>query len=199
MQLNDATYEYIKGEVANVYKVYDIRKYPIIANDLAAKMGFDVVYYSSLSPKKFKHAFETSPDGFYLEANHKEYIYVNDAISPDRRNMTILHEIGHPVLGHDNGILTDDIQEAEAKFFGKYLAAPPPLVHIERPKSKYDLQLKFGLSDEAAGYALDYYGKWKDKIRRRGLYDYDIIILKQFGICHHDQLRKYLESIKEVM
>lgn len=199
MRLDDATYEFIKGEAANVYKVYDIRKYPIVAKDLAAKMGFDVVYYSSLSPIKFGHAFETSPDGFYFEANRKEYIYINDAVEPDRRNMTVLHEIGHPVLGHDNGILTDEIQESEAKFFGKYLAAPPPLVHLERPDSKFDLQIKFGLTDEASGYAFEYYSKWKDKVRRCGLYDYDKIILRQFGIYRHSQLKRYIDSVKEAM
>lgn len=199
MRLDDATYEFIKGEAANVYRVYNIHKYPIIAKDLAVKMGFDVVYYSSLSPKKLGCALETSPDGFYFEANHKECIYINDAVEPDRRNMTGLHEIGHPVLGHDNGILTDEIQESEAKFFGKYLAAPPPLVHLEHPDSKYDLQLKFGLTDEASGYAFEYYGKWKDKVRRCGLFDYDKIILRQFGIYRHSQLRKFIESVKEAM
>ena len=82
---------------------------------------------------------------------------------------------------------------------GTQAAKESPLVHLERPDSKFDLQIKFGLTDEASGYAFDYYGKWKDKVRRCGLYDYDKIILRQFGIYRHSQLKRYIDSVKEAM
>ena len=200
MYLDDATYEYIKGEVAYLYKQQGICSFPICASQLAVQMGFGIIPYSSLDLIAYAEAVNTSPDGFYAERNWQEYIFVNDvdpSIGKDRRDMTIFHEIGHAVLGHDDSVLDDDTKEAAAKFFGKYLAAPPSLIHLITPQSEYDIQNRFGISETAAGIAKEYYEKWKIKVKRYGLANYDIIILNQFGISKFNQLKEYIKSIKE--
>ena len=72
-------------------------------------------------------------------------------------NMTILHEIAHCVLDH-NG--ESEEEEAEANFFAKYAAAPPPLVHLIRPQSAKHIEEVFCLSYTAAVNAFNYYHKW---------------------------------------
>lgn len=72
--------------------------------------------------------------------------------------MSILHEIGHAVLGHKE--TGGDIAEAEANFFAKYAAAPPPLVHTIQPQGPEDIYHIFNISYEAACYAYNYYLKW---------------------------------------
>ena len=88
----------------------------------------------------------------------RDIIYYNDiGISYKRINMTILHEVGHCVLDHTGH---SEKEEAEASFFAKYAAAPPPLVHRIRPNNSEEIADIFDLSYEAAYYAYDYYLKW---------------------------------------
>ena len=56
MLLPSSTYELIKGEVANVYRQYNICNFPICATQLAKKMGFEVVAYSSLDSTAYEEA-----------------------------------------------------------------------------------------------------------------------------------------------
>ena len=160
MRLDDETYEYIKNEVIDLFVRYDVKCIPISGFVLASKMGIVLVPYTSLSSQKYSKAYEISEDGFYAEpGDGKEYIFYNDLIKYRRCNMTILHEIGHAVLGHSED--TDhDIAEAEAAFFAKYALAAPPLIHKLHDKSIEAISEAFDISLEAAIYAADYYRKW---------------------------------------
>lgn len=161
MRLDDSTYEFIKEEVIDLFVRYDVKCIPINGFELAAKMGIVPTPYSSLSPKKLEAAQRISPDGFYMEpGDGKEYIFYNDQVGYERCNMTILHEIGHAVLGHSED--TDsEIAEAEAAFFAKYAIAPPPLVHKIHPESPEEIADIFCISCEASCHAWDYYCSWK--------------------------------------
>lgn len=170
MRLSDERYEEIKAEVIDLFSRYDIRCIPISGFELAISMGITLIPYSSLSQKKFKAAYRVSADGFYLEsADGKECIFYNDRVGYKRANMTILHEIGHCVLGHHDDMDQDEA-ETEAKFFAKYAAAPPPLVHRVKPNGPEDIEEIFVISYEASIYAFDYYHKWLRQYRQTGLY-----------------------------
>lgn len=199
MKLPSSTYENIKSEVANIYKQQNICKFPICATKLAKQLGFTIVPYSELSPKAFEEAIKVSPDGFYAERNWKEYIFINDSkeIGNDRKRMTIFHEIGHPVLGHDDFNPDDETKESEAKFFGKYLAAPPTAIHLLTSGKETDIRTRFGMSNKAASIASEYYEVWKAKIIRSSLAEYDIAILNQLGIKSDIQLERFTKSVRE--
>lgn len=170
MKLSDEKYEEIKAEVIDLLARYHIKCIPISGFELAMKMGIILIPYSSLSPKKLAAARRVSNDGFYFEpGDGKEYIYYNDSIGYERSNMTILHEIGHCVLGHYDGMDQEEA-EAEAKFFAKYAVAPPPLVHMINPACPDDIGLAFGISYIASVYAFAYYHKWLLKHHRIGNY-----------------------------
>ncbi len=160
MKLSDDVYEFIKEEVIDLFVRYDINCTPISGFELAQKMGIIVIPYSALTAQQLEVALQTSADGFYMEpGNGKEYIYYDDTRGYERSNMTILHEIGHCVLGH-NETIASDVAESEANFFAKYAIAPPPLVPRICPTYPSDIQKHFFISYEAASHALDYYNKW---------------------------------------
>ena len=163
-KLSDEIYEYIKKVACFLLEKYDVKCMPISGFEIAIKMGIKHVPYSSLSEEKLKLAFEISEDGFYYEDNEKhfgqEFIYYNDIDkSYARQNMTILHEIGHCVLDHTGE--NSDQEEIEAKFFAKYIIAPPVLVDKISPEYPEEIMDFFDVSPEAAGYAFEYYLLWK--------------------------------------
>lgn len=182
MRLDDETYEYIKGEVVDLFERYDVKCIPISGFELAVKIGIVLVPYSSLSEEKLLHVMEFSSDGFFFEkADGTECIYYNDTIDYERANMTILHEIGHDVLGHGSE-MDPEVMESEAAFFAKYAAAPPPLVHRIRPECAEDIEYLFNISYTASNHAYQYYLKWLRKYKAVGeMTGYEKQILQLFA------------------
>ncbi len=177
-------YEFIKGEVVALFERYNIRCIPISGFEIAYKMKIKLIPYSSLTEGKFAAAMEVSHDGFLVETmDGSNIIYYNDKLSNEhtyeRINMTILHEIGHCVLDHTG---ESEMEELEAKFFAKYAAAPPPLVHQIHPKRPEDIEYAFCLSHEAAVYAIDYYYKWL-MYGKDGSSRYEARLLRLFQIA----------------
>lgn len=170
MRLSDETYELIKQEVANMFVDYDIKGTPISAFEVAVKIGMTIIPYSALSRKTRRKAFRYSEDGYSVETNAGEWIIYYNDISKDysRINQTIMHEVGHFILGH---MAEDEVEEAEAKFFAKYALASPMLIHnMKEPKTVENVMENFAIGYQAASYALNYYRKWL----RYGAMDYVI-------------------------
>jgi Zn-dependent peptidase ImmA (M78 family) len=182
MKLTDQEYESIKQEVIDILARYDIRCTPISGFEIAQKMGIIVMPYSALTKKQRQAVEEISSDGCYMEpGDGREYIIYNDTEGYARSNMTLLHEIGHCVLGHDDD--TDPaLAEAEANFFAKYIIAPPPLIHQIKPTCPEDIQKYFCVSHQAACNALNYYHKW---LCYGGVNytTYELVLLHQFQIA----------------
>ena len=179
MRLQDKSYEYIKGEVADLLFRYGIKQIPVSGIELAGKMGIKLIPYSSLSDGKLTAAKAVSPDGFYFEPGESmECIYYDDTKPARRLNMTIMHEIGHAVLGHDEN--TDpEIAEAEAGFFAKYILAPTPLIDCLHPCNAFEVAIVFGMSSQAANYS---FSNWQKRVAfgpQKPMY-YETLILRQF-------------------
>ncbi|MCR5648662.1 MAG: hypothetical protein K6F67_03895 [Oscillospiraceae bacterium] len=182
MRLSDEQYEFIKGEVVALFERYDVRCIPISGFELAYKMGFAIIPYSVLSERQRSAAMRISADGFYMEDPlGSDIVYYNDddGISYERANMTILHEVGHCVLDH---IGESDEEEAEAGFFAKYAAAPPPLIHRIKPEMPEEIADVFNISYEAAYYAMDYYQKWL-AFGGKDYTEYEIRLLRLFEVA----------------
>ena len=199
MRLPDEHYEFIKGEVAHILKKCRIRCIPISGFEIAMKLGILLRPYSSLNAIQREAAMSISSDGFFIEDNHgRSIIFYNDSKSYERVNMTILHEIGHCVLDHGvnpNG--HNDEEEAEAKFFAKYIAAPPPLIDRIHPESPQDIMEWFCISWEAAIYAFDYYNKWKRIQAHRDKKEYESIIVELI-VTNSNNVRKRLSAYKDL-
>lgn len=178
MRLSNEQYEFIKNEVVSLFEMYDIRCIPINGFEIAQKMGIKLVPYSTLTNAKHNAAIKISTDGFYMEDNAgQDNIFYNDSVSYERLNMTLLHEIGHCVLDHKSG---SDEEEAEANFFAKYAAAPPPLIHRLMNKSSESIEHNFCISFTAAIYAYNYYQKWMT-YKDDAYTNYEVRLLHLFG------------------
>lgn len=159
MRLSDETYEYIKQAVADMFVDYDIKGLPISAFEIAIKIGLTVIPYSALDEKKRQEALRYSTDGYSFEMFDGEWIiYYNDATKKyERINQTIMHEIGHYILGHTE---EGDIEEAESKFFAKYALASPVLIHnMKTEKTVENIMAEFEIGYQAAWIALSNYHK----------------------------------------
>ena len=181
MRLSDETYEEIKQAVADMFVDYDIKEVPLCSFEVAIKIGLTVIPYSALDSAKWIEAIEYSEDGYSLETNESEWIiYYNDEDKDySRINQTIMHEIGHYILGH---IEEGEIEEAEAKFFAKYALASPPLIHnMKKEKTTENVMEAFDIGYMAACYALQYYRK-RMKYGEREYVSYEIQILEQLEI-----------------
>lgn len=162
MRLTDEQYEEIKQTVMETFQEYDIKCIPINAFEMAIKMGISVIPYSALSDEKQEVARRISIDGYSVETSDYEWIiYYNDSCkSYGRINQTIMHEIGHFVLGHTEECDQEEA-EAEAKFFAKYALAPPPLIHnLKLEITVQSIMEVFDLSYQAANNAYGYYKMW---------------------------------------
>lgn len=160
MRLDNATYEYIKQEVANMFVDYDIKGVPINAFEVAVKIGLTVIPYSALPRRKRRRAMRWSEDGYSVEKNTGQWIiYYNDTVKDFTRiNQTVMHEIGHYILGHIEG---GKREEAEAAFFAKYALASPPLIHYMMvPKTPENVMENMGIGYQASCFAIGYYQKW---------------------------------------
>ncbi len=160
MRLSNKTYEEIKQAVANMFTDYDIKGIPINSFEVAIKLGLTVIPYSALDFITRMRAYFYSNDGFSVETNNNNWlIYYNDRDKDfSRINQTIMHEVGHYILGHTE---EGDVEEAEAKFFAKYALASPPLIHnMVEEKSVENIMVTFDIGFQAANYALSYYRKW---------------------------------------
>lgn len=192
MYLDEETYEEIKGEVAH-YLVQCGMSYPLNVDEFIRKMNMEVIPYSALGHRAYFAAMEASKDGFLCEKNCAyAYVFFNDSKIDERQDVSKLHEIGHLVLDHNSTPnKSDDVKEAEAKFFAKYAKAPMPLIHLLPIVTTETIQKAFGLSREAAKYALDNYRKWLDRFN--GTYtDYEQKILS----LKRDGLNAYIEELK---
>ena len=159
MKLSDSRYEDIKAIVGDVYEAYNISSLPINVYELARKMDIKLIPYSSLSAAALEASKFFSPDGYSVEGlDSKWTIYYNDIDQPQSRiNQTILHEIGHYILGHINPGYEE---EAEAQFFAKFMLVSPAVIQHAVPFfSEEYLMDTFGISFQSANIALDNYYK----------------------------------------
>ena len=176
LRLADDDYEYIKSLVADLYRKYSVTSIPIDAFNLAREMDVVVSPYSS-NPNLFKLALkgDAPENGFKADISDGSHctttIFYNDTMSRQRIRFTILHEIGHIVLGHRQ---SSELAEAEANFFAKYAIAPPILVHYIRPADYVDISEAFDISLECAFYSMNYYAKWFNFSRKDSIYEVTI-------------------------
>lgn len=181
MRLSDEIYEYIKQVVADMFVECNIKGVPISAFEVAMRLGLTVIPYSAMGRKERIKALLYSKDGFSVETNNGEWIiYYNDSDKNyGRINQTIMHEVGHYLLGHTE---EGEEEESEAKFFAKYALASPPLIHnMEEEKSVENVMDKFAIGYEAAIYAINYYRKWL-KYGEVDYVNYELQILIQLEI-----------------
>lgn len=176
MKLCDERYEEIKNIVVNLLVALDIRCVPISGFEIAVKLGIKLIPYSAKERQNAERAKKIAEDGVCIEMKDGSlYIFYNDDKDYNRLNWTILHEIGHLVLGHTEHC---KLADAEADFFAKNAIAPPILVHKLNLKSSTEIQDHFYISKKAAENSWNYYQTW---LRIPGYKQYEVKLCTLFG------------------
>ena len=181
MRLPIQSYERIKRVVVNMLVKYSICRLPISGFEIATKMGVTIIPYT-VYQDYFERLYKFSHDGFSILREGKWYIFYNDTIGYGRINYTIMHEVGHIVLNHEE---SNDITETEANFFAKYALVPPAILHNLHCESVDKISFiadVFDVSYTEAIYAQDYYEKWL-KHGNKGYTDYESRMLRLFNIA----------------
>ena len=162
MRLPDKRYEEIKARVVRLFQETDLKAIPVDAWSLAKKLDIELIPYSALTEEQRKAALQLCDGGMKFRQEDasgasRQVIIYDDSVPPGRQRFSILHEIGHIVLGHRQD---SELADAEADFFAKFAIAPPMLVHVIKPSDYLDIAQAFGLSYECAFNSMSYYNKW---------------------------------------
>lgn len=162
MRLLDKRYEQIKAQVVQLFQETDLKTIPVDAWALAEKLTIKLIPYSALTEEQREAALQLCDGAMKFKKQDVsgaffQVIIYDDSVPFGRQRFSILHEIGHIVLGHRQD---SELADAEADFFAKFAIAPPMLVHVIKPADYLDIAQAFGLSYECAFNSMSYYNKW---------------------------------------
>ncbi|MBQ9209537.1 MAG: ImmA/IrrE family metallo-endopeptidase [Oscillospiraceae bacterium] len=182
MRLSGNRYDEIEREVIKLFTKLMINRLPVDCYEICKQLGIEVVPYSMMSEKKRKMLTMASEDGCHAlweidEGVYVIVIYYNDEMPGRRIRFTIMHELGHIILGHSEH---SDLAESEANYFAKYALAPPPLVHKLKIDDYMELAEEFDISRECAYYAMQRYSKWL-KYGSPELLEHEVTLLSLFS------------------
>lgn len=98
-------------------------------------------------------------DGFsyYHPGLGRFIIRYNDVQCIERQRFTIMHEIGHILLGHKT---ESDLADKMANYFAAYALAPSPLIHEYGVEDYIDIKNIFQVSEECAQICMFRYNNW---------------------------------------
>ena len=146
--------EEIQEEVAHLIEDFGISRYPFNIWELLNKLRIEAIPYSKLPLKYASHMRAIGLDAITIyPANFdatRTVIFYDDAPSIPRQRIrfTLAHEVGHLILQHpDTG---DEVYEAEAHNFARYLLAPDPLVIRDSQFDPEIIQFDFDISYRCA-------------------------------------------------
>lgn len=157
-------YRDIERKVVSLYKELYICAIPIDPWDIARRKGYKVVPYSRAGREKVACLKKCEIDGgasYWNEKEKRYYIIYNDTnhASKSFQKFTIMHEIGHIVLGHKED---SELAERLANYFAAYALAPSPLIYKYGCEDKEDLMTIFQVSDQCANICFGRYLNWQN-------------------------------------
>lgn len=150
--------EYIKEKVVQVYKECGVRSFPVDC--------FAILNHYNLRTITYQEAKKNSPDlytaisGYSKDAfKFRMTIYYNASNANGRIRFTLMHELGHYVLGHTES--TPDNEDA-ADYFASQMLAPRVAINKHGCTTSEELHKLFGLSYAAANRTLIDYKSWNN-------------------------------------
>lgn len=140
--------------ILKIYKDCEVTEFPIDCFAIVRGCGYHIRRYSELTDKKRAACMRLSQDSCIVE----DTLYYEDRNIPERTRFSMMHELGHVVLGSPSEELADT--------FSSHILAPRIAIHKSRCKTADQLHSAFGLSYAASNRALADYKIWYDRICR---------------------------------
>lgn len=161
-------YDKIRYVVFSIYEKYGISRLPFDCVLAIGLLGYECKKYSSLPEGKLEACMSLSNDACTIA----DIIYYNDRKSHRRTRFSLMHELGHLVLGTNS--------ETEANLFASNMLCPSIALHYSRLKNVREIANLFNISLECAKYATESYEKWIYSVRQYGMTDIDKKMYRHF-------------------
>lgn len=159
IKLPKKLYTIIETAVTNLFIKLKICSYPIDPFDIIRKLGFVLRKYSELS--LYEQIRLRSRDLDATSCFDPELqtfvISYDDTKFPRRIRFTLMHEVGHIVLGHKE---ESELAKRMANYFAAYALAPSPIIYAYKCRDASDLADVFVVTDECAFYSFRRYSNW---------------------------------------
>ncbi len=152
-------YRNIEKLAVDLYQELNIRDTAFDVFGVANKKGYQLIPYSVLEKKKSEYLRVNGYDAinYYNNRINRYLIIYDDKVSLQRQRFSIMHEIGHILLGHKQ---ESDLARIQANYFAAYVLAPNPLIHYFEIEDYIELAEKFNISQECAMLCASRYNNW---------------------------------------
>ena len=140
-------YDQIMDSVLAMYDKTNARVMPLPVFDIAHSLNCSLIPYRTYGKTIYEALMSTSQDALVLQClgSDRKIIMYNDRMLATRINFSIMHEIGHIMLGHNEHC---PLAEKEAHYFAGVALCPVDLLeHYHITDSKAVCQL-FNVSEE---------------------------------------------------
>ena len=154
-------YSQIEELVVSLYVKHNIKKIPINPFQIAVAEGYALRKYSELPEEACEILRNKNIDGMNLfdKKLNSYVIFYDDSHSKSRQKFTIMHEIGHIQMKHNQ---ESALAERVANHFAAYALAPTPLIYLYKCEDVFDIELTFLISRPCAEYRLQSYQMWEE-------------------------------------
>lgn len=161
VQIPKRLYSMIEKKVVELYDECGVKTMPLDPFAVIEKKGYILRSYSNLDSDILNDLLTAKSDleafNFFDPSIQKYGIFYNTALNGRRIRFTLMHEIGHIVLGHKE---ESPLAKKEADFFAAYALAPYPLIHITDCEDCFDVEDIFDVSSQCAQIAFASYQNW---------------------------------------
>lgn len=177
LKIPNEMYENVAKTAVKLYVDLNITETPIEPLDIAKRKGFIVKPYSKLSDDKSSYVKNRDINGmsyYYAKIGKYVILYDDSCVSAFQR-FTVMHEIGHILLGHKQ---ESELANQMANYFAAYSLAPSPLIGLFNCADASDIMREFDVSKPCAEICIKRYMNWRDYGGE--LRDYEKKLLKLF-------------------
>ncbi|MBU9745730.1 ImmA/IrrE family metallo-endopeptidase [Lachnospiraceae bacterium ASD3451] len=185
----------IVDKTIELYDKCNIHSFPFRCVELLKQLEYTVMSYSEIgkaNPHLYKICFAYSEDAF-LDKNNR-FIAYNSNLTKERIRFTLMHELGHDILGHKGN---KQRNEKEANCFASNMLAPRIAIHYSGCKNAEDVSYYFKISHMASKIAYNEYRQWyrfitynKINLRNNKMYIHFYNSQLDEFIWHMDKCRK---------
>jgi len=183
---------YIRQAVTDTIIKCHISTFPIDCFNILNRFDYKVCTYSELQSRNlelYKMCVSYSEDAFRIGNMH--IIAYNDKKPPKRIRFSLMHELGHHILGHKNDTPEN---EEEANYFASNILAPRIAMYYAKLKTVADVSELFEISSSAAYYAAQDFSEWCNEVCQSGMHDYDRSLYAHF---YNSVYNGFVYSIKK--
>ncbi len=166
-------YEKIEKAVFELFRRLGINSFPIDPFEIAMKLGCELLPYSKIDSETLKVISEIGESGLsFRKGIYGNYlIFYNDFVIKARQRFTIMHEIGHIILGHKE---SSQYAEKCANYFAAYALAPTPMIGRLNCEDYIDVAKRFDVSKECADISFARYLRWANLPIAKKPYEKDL-------------------------